>query len=99
MHPSIRAVADGFGERIGKVLKAVRSKGSGSLSVRLHADHPSTQRPSHTALMTRPALSIASAAHLFSQSSAGLRASEPMMIELARSRALWRAPKGFHAQN
>ena len=33
MHPSIRAVADGFGERIGKVLKAVRSKGSGSLSV------------------------------------------------------------------
>jgi hypothetical protein len=44
-------------------------------------DHPCTAIPIHAALMRRPALSMASAAHVFSQSSVGLMASAPMIRE------------------
>ena len=36
---------------------------------------------------------MARAAHLFSHSSAGLMASAPMIRELAKTKALWRAHK------
>ena len=47
--------------------------------------------PSHAALMRRPAPIMASAAHLFAHSAVGLMASAPMISELAKSSALWRA--------
>ena len=49
--------------------------------------------PTHTALITRPALSMTIAAHLLPHSAAGLMASAPMISELASSSALWRAQR------
>ena len=90
MNVGLGMVAEGLVERIRQMLEVGRGEFS---ACRFIADHPCSVIPSHATLMRRPAPIMARAAHLFSHSAVGLMASAPMISELARSRALWRAQR------
>ena len=89
----LRAVADSFRERIGRGLKQAEENVPASSVCRLIEDQACTAIPAHAAQIRSPALSMANAAHLLSQSAVGLMASAPMISEFAKSRALWRAQR------